>query len=145
MPNTLAASPRKVASPITSTRSASPAASSGIDEAGGALACAEPKADSAPRQIHEAQGSGRTSRGAAGRLSRLVPAPAGATLEVECETGTAAAVEVGAGEDAGSEDDVEDEDEVVAEDVSGVNEPGAGSGRRDAPSAGGGGSGLRPC
>ncbi len=126
MPNTVAASPRKVASPITRTRSARPAASSGIDEEGGALAFAEPKAETAPRQIHVAKGSGRTGRGVAGRVNRRGAGAAGASFEEDRETGTAAAAELGVAEDVGGED------EEVAEDVWTVDAPGAGSGRRDA-------------
>src|SRR5438874_2641910 len=139
MPNTFAASPRKVASPITSTMSARPARSSGVDDAGAALARADPNADFAPRHIHAAHGSGRS--GVARVRGSSVVTTRACLDEDEAAFTAGAAVPVD-GADAGAENDEWDDDD--AEEVSGATVPGAGSGASRPPVAGGG-SGFRPC
>ena len=117
------------------------------------LACPEPKADKAPRHVHNANdGSGRAGFAGADGLTRFSLAWAGAcvvTLETEDDGGADdgdadPAAGLDDGRDAGKDAD-DDGDEDTAEDASEICAPGAGSGRSEPPAVGGAGSGLRPC
>ena len=95
MPNTLAASPRKIASPITSRSKARPAAG-GMDTPEELLAPAEASADTAPRHGHQAH-DGRPRGGdgfVAGRVCRSL-ARTEARLGAD-ETGEVACTEAAA-------------------------------------------------
>jgi len=123
MPNTLAARPRKVASPITSRSNARPA-TNGIETPEELLFPAEAKTDTAPRHGHQAhEGRPRGGDGfVTGRVARLLACTgsclgADETAEV---AGRETATWLGAAEDAGC---------VNTAGVAGVRAPGAGSGR----------------
>jgi hypothetical protein len=104
MPNTLAARPRKAASPITSSSSARPA-TSGIDTPEELVCPADAKTDTAPRHGHQAH-DGRPRGGdgfVTGRVVRAVSRTAAClgANETDEVTGTVAATWLGAGEGAG--------------------------------------------